>query len=133
MHVLVLLAALAAALAGGAEAHGFLSLPASRNYLQNWKYCPHCLNNNGPGFSSAGGTIAWPANSGFPACGSADPAIARPAATVLPRATYTPGATIEVKVFFGTQHGGRHVFRLCPRPDADTACFEAGGGYTLLR
>lgn len=34
-------------------------------------------------------------------------------------------AEIELKVFFSTQHGGRHVFRLCPRPAAvDEECLQ---------
>lgn len=33
-------------------------------------------------------------------------------------------AVIAIKVWFSTQHGGRHTFRLCPRPAADKACFE---------
>lgn len=103
-------------LAGG---HGFITEPASRNFLTNWQYCPHCLNGGGTGASSGGGTLVWPAHTQA-ACGTT--ALAAAAA---PARRYAPGSTIQIKVFFGTQHGGRHAFRLCPAAQADTACFEA--------
>ncbi|KAL4443449.1 hypothetical protein ABPG75_011186 [Micractinium tetrahymenae] len=100
------------------EGHAFMSEPASRNFATNWQYCPHCLNNGGPSVSSAGGTLTWP-NSTHPMCGTNDLAAAGPI-----QATYTAGSVIAIKVWFSTQHGGRHTFRLCPRPNADKACFE---------
>ena len=114
-----LLVVLAAAALPRAAAHGFLSEPPSRNFLTNWRYCPHCLNGGGTAASSGGGTLVWPANS-QPACGT--PELAAAGAAVR---RYAPGSRIDVKVFFSTQHGGRHAFRICPSPQADVACFEA--------
>lgn len=76
----------AAAAAPRAAAHGFISEPPSRNYLTNFQYCPHCLNGGGPGASSGGGTLVWPAHS-QPACGT--PALA---AAGTPARRYAPGS-----------------------------------------
>jgi len=60
-----------------AAAHGFMSMPASRNYIHStyyprtqaernakdesyWNYCPHCLAGGGPGQVSDGGALTWP-------------------------------------------------------------------------
>ncbi len=34
-------------------------------------------------------------------------------------------AVIEIRLFITAQHGGRHVFRLCPGPNMTTACLTA--------
>ncbi|PSC68770.1 chitin binding domain-containing [Micractinium conductrix] len=118
---LVLFAAAAAAHALAprpAAAHAFLSLPESRNYDINWRYCPHCLNNGGAGPSSDFGQLVWPATT-HPACGTAELADARRVVQ-----DHAPGQVIDVKVFFSTQHGGRHWLKLCPRAAVDLACFD---------
>jgi hypothetical protein len=48
---------------------------------------------------------------------------------VLLTTTTTP-AEIDLSVFFSTQHGGRHVFRLCTQPNVDNACLDS---HTLQR
>ena len=67
---LLLLACLAPLLPAPAAAHGFIAAPAARNYVRNWRWCPHCVNGGGPAAASAGGQLTWPA-SALPACGDA--------------------------------------------------------------
>lgn len=110
-----------------AEAHGFIVEPASRNYLRNWGWCPHCVSGGGPAGSSDGGRLQWPATA-VPACGAEDLMDAGEQA-----ATWSPGSVAEITVFITAQHGGRHSFRLCPRARASWACFEGEGGYELQR
>ena len=57
-------ALLVAALAGmplGAQAHGYLVEPKSRNYIHWSDYCPHCLSAGGPSVVSNGSQLTWPA------------------------------------------------------------------------
>ena len=50
-----------------AAGHGFLVEPAARNFLttyaSSWRWCPHCVNNGGPGVNSGGwwvvGVVGW--------------------------------------------------------------------------
>lgn len=119
LQLALLAALLVVAALPRASAHGFISEPPSRNFLTNWQWCPHCLNGGGTGASSGGGTLVWPANTQS-ACGTPDLAAAG-----TPARRYAPGSTIQLKVFFGTQHGGRHAFRICPSAQAAAACFEA--------
>lgn len=76
---LLALAAAAVALAAlpAAHAHGFMSMPASRNYIHStyyprtaqekslidesyWEYCPHCSAAGGPGAVSNLSKLNWP-------------------------------------------------------------------------
>lgn len=41
------------------------------------------------------------------------------------QATYSAGQDITISLHLTTQHGGRHMFRLCDRTDADESCFAA--------
>ncbi|KAI3426866.1 hypothetical protein D9Q98_006812 [Chlorella vulgaris] len=127
MHLLLAAAlVVAATLLPVASGHAFLSEPAARNYRINWNYCPHCVNYGGRGASSANGTLTWPASLS-PVCGDSDPRLADAGDVV---ASYAPGAEIDLSVFFSTQHGGRHVFRLCTQPNVDNACLAS---HTLQR
>lgn len=47
-------------LAPGVQAHGFMAEPKARNYLRNWQYCPHCVNNGGTWPTSKEGRLTWP-------------------------------------------------------------------------
>ncbi|PRW50976.1 chitin binding domain-containing [Chlorella sorokiniana] len=118
---LLLLAAIAAVLPSPAAAHGFIIAPAARNYVRNWNWCPHCVNGGGPAATSRGGQLTWPASAAA-ACG--DPSLATAGAPV---ATYHAGSVINIQLFITAQHGGRHVFRLCPGPNMTSACLTAPG------
>ncbi|EFN56897.1 hypothetical protein CHLNCDRAFT_144568 [Chlorella variabilis] len=121
LRLLAALLVAAASMLPLAEGHGFMSEPQARNYLHNWRYCPHCVNFGGPGPSSQGGALVWP-QSANPVCGDTDPLLANPGQLV---ASYSPGSVIDLGVFFSTQHGGRHVFRLCPDPaNVTKPCLE---------
>ncbi|KAL4443267.1 hypothetical protein ABPG75_011004 [Micractinium tetrahymenae] len=187
------LAALLAALLPPVAGHGFIYEPAARNYKRNWQYCPHCANNGGPGVSSDGGRLVWPATT-QPACGdrslmspghtvqayapgsgdgfcgpasasqagwlpeSAASAAVCPAVLLLascPPPPHLPPAStccrfprsvplslapavINITVFITAQHGGRHVFRICPSDAATERCLaqhtleraDGGGPYS---
>ena len=67
LPLLLLLVALALALLPQpAAGHGFMVEPAARNFLttyaSSWRWCPHCINNGGPGVNSGGCLVglAWP-------------------------------------------------------------------------
>jgi len=47
------------------------------------------------------------------------------AALVTPiQATYTQGGTVDLKVYLTSNHGGKFMFRICPRQtNLDEACF----------
>ncbi|KAL4418898.1 hypothetical protein ABPG77_002641 [Micractinium sp. CCAP 211/92] len=115
-----------------AAGHGFVYEPASRNYVRNWRYCPHCANNGGPGVCSDGGRLVWPATT-QPACGARSLMDAGPVVQA-----YTPGSVINITVFITVQHGGRHAFRICPYDVATAPCFvqhplnrtDGGGPYS---
>ena len=82
----LLAAALLPRLAAG---HGFMTAPVARNVLRGAACgvgCPHCCNFGGPGTSSAGGRLTWPA-SAAPACGTLDLNTAGPV-----MGSYAPGA-----------------------------------------
>jgi hypothetical protein len=46
-----------------AAGHGFMVEPAARNFLttyaSSWRWCPHCVNNGGPGVNSGGWVGGW--------------------------------------------------------------------------
>lgn len=42
LRLLAALLVAAASMLPLAEGHGFMSEPQARNYLHNWRYCPHC-------------------------------------------------------------------------------------------
>ncbi|EFN57128.1 hypothetical protein CHLNCDRAFT_51191 [Chlorella variabilis] len=115
------------ATAAAAAGHGFMTAPVARNVLRGAACgvgCPHCCNFGGPGTSSAGGRLTWPA-SAAPACGTLDLNTAGPV-----MGSNAPGAVIKLTIFISAQHGGRHLFRLCPGPDATKPCFTQ---HTLQR
>ncbi|GAB4823517.1 hypothetical protein N2152v2_010563 [Parachlorella kessleri] len=83
-------------MATGALGHGFMFQPAARNYLHDSDNCPHCL--------QMGGGIYGPAGI---------------------QASYAPGQIIAISLLITAQHGGRHMFHICPSTDVNEACFAA--------
>lgn len=100
------------------QAHGYLKLPASRNYLANSDYCPHCLNAGGVRVVY-GPSDSYP-NGRYGVCGDpyTDPAPRNHEAggkywTGNPAATYVQGQTIEIDLVITTNHYGRFEFKIC--------------------
>ncbi|KAF8060473.1 hypothetical protein HT031_004649 [Scenedesmus sp. PABB004] len=118
---LVLLLALAAAGPRGVRAHGMLTEPPSRNWLDwvnNNAYWPDA--NNAGGYKALGAynggdapTARWP-NGKHSLCG--DPGSGpQPYMTPGPVvATYKAGQIVELHVAITTNHYGRFTFALCP-------------------
>lgn len=106
------------ALVVGTRGHGYLKVPASRNFLANSDYCPHCLAAGGPQVVGAGMTYPE-GNNGI--CGDpiTDPAPRKHEAggkywTGNPAATYKKGQVIEIDLTITTNHNGRFSFSICP-------------------
>lgn len=112
----------------GAQCHGYMSDPASRNYQHNSEHCPHCLSAGGPGVTYAGGR-RWP-HSTHGVCGdpvnkpkhheaggkhATPPKIAR---------VYSQGQTIAIRIRVTAPHGGRFSFGICPVPRGASAAKE---------
>lgn len=139
----LVVALLALAALPRASAHGYMSLPASRNFIHSrfyprteqemqakdesyWNYCPHCLAAGGPGQVSDGNTMSWPAGvNGL--CGdmfykdgqkpnidmSRDHEAGGRYATEEVGGVYEEGSTMEIRIGITAHHNGRFQFRIC--------------------
>jgi len=95
-----------------------------RGWYGEWRW-------TGPSGVRFGGGKGWGgAGWSHQLCACSSPSLPASAALAKPPALLTRPTTpccipvIDIKVFFSTQHGGRHTFRLCPRPNADDDCFQ---------
>lgn len=124
-------AIICALLVGSADAHGFLSKPASRNaveWMNQQDYCPHCL--AGGGVSGVSGHVpTFPAalpenpNTAFRhgLCGDAssgngvsDQKFLNLAPSI--QGIYTSGGAIDIEIQITANHAGLHEFYLCDQP-----------------
>lgn len=125
INIFLLLCLLSLTASDTVNAHGYLSIPPSRNILAKDQYCPHCLNGGTSYDVSAKKTLRWPkGNHGL--CGDSY-------YDVQPRnheaggmyyqkglyTNYTQGQVMDIEVVTTTNHNGRLGFRIC----------KIGGGY----
>ncbi|GAB4821063.1 hypothetical protein N2152v2_008109 [Parachlorella kessleri] len=112
--------------------HGYLAEPASRNYLANSDYCPHCLNADGPAAVAGDFSAQWPrGRGGHGLCG--DPEAQVPHhhevggvhATGKIAGTYTEGQVVQFEIVITAFHMGRFGFRICRIQGLDTASEKA--------
>lgn len=99
----------------GAQGHGFLATPTSRNFARD-PYCPHCY--NGPRF-----------------CGdpSGSTANERPGKSV---ATYRPNGRLTAVVTVRVNHLGRWGLSLCTKPTSRCVALsktDGSGRYVYIR
>jgi len=128
MGLLVLADALAIALAlallpGRASAHGYLSVPPSRNLLAHragLEWDPHSLNGGGP-------WSVWPSGRWQPGGGGLHPVCGRDAyaAPGPVQALWTEGQLVRLQVVVTAPHAGHFFFGICPAGQESAACFNA--------
>ncbi|KAL6778288.1 hypothetical protein ACKKBG_A17625 [Auxenochlorella protothecoides x Auxenochlorella symbiontica] len=99
------------------DAHGYIAVPASRNFLHNTDYCPHCLNAGGTRATSEGGALRWPLSRhgicGDPFAGERKHEYGGVSATGTITGNYTEGDNINITIVINTSHKGRFSFRIC--------------------
>ena len=119
VHLWVAVVMFFMALAPQVNAHGYLAIPKSRNYLHNSNYCPHCL--NGGGVGATRGTV-YPKNSGLhgmcgdPAKGPLDHEAGGKFATGDITGIYVEGGLIHLATAMSTYHKGMIEYRICRFP-----------------
>ena len=107
------------------NAHGYLSIPPSRNILAKNQNCPHCLNGGTVEDVSAKRTLRWPqGNHGL--CGDSyydsQPRNHEAGCTYYQKGlftNYTQGQVMDIEIVTTTNHNGRFGFRIC----------KVNGGY----
>lgn len=95
-------------MAGSCRAHGFLSVPRSRNYLHRGNLCPHCLNAGGPTQ-----TRFRHGACGDPASGPREHEAGGRFATGKVTGHYRQGARIRLTTSITTYHRGAIEYRVC--------------------
>lgn len=117
----------------GSNAHGYLALPKSRNYIANSNYCPHCLNAGGVQKTKQGATYP---ESRHGACGDPwdepkDHEQGGKFAKNIVSGRYKEGETIDLATAIATYHKGAIEYRICRFPvkthehtALTEACFE---------
>lgn len=105
------------ALATAASGHGFLAIPASRNYLHNSNYCPHCLNSGGTKYTR--GDI-FPESKhtmcGDHPSGEMEHEAGGKFASGEITGTFEEGSLIQLAVGITTYHRGAVEYRICRYP-----------------